>query len=94
MCELATFSIIRGGALSHLSITLGVGRDYLFSSFSLRAAVAKRQLLGCLAHAPAREAFFVLRSHSAAAVLAFGALHVPLGEHGRFWATHKRETAI
>ena len=42
------------------------------------AQVGKGKLLGCLAHAPAREAFFVLHSGFAAAALASLALQVHL----------------
>ena len=41
-----------------------------------KIAMAKGKLLGCLAHAPAREAFFVLHSGFAPAALAFLALQV------------------
>ena len=47
--------------------------------------MAKGKLLGCLTHAPAREAFFVLHSGFAPAALAFASLRGLPGGGGPDW---------
>ena len=69
-------------------------KENLFSSFSLRAAVAKRQLLGCLAHAPAREAIFCSSQAPWAAVFAFVALQVSPVTGALIGYHNKRDTPI
>ena len=55
---------------------------------------AKRKLPGCLAHAPAREAFFLLPSGFVATALAFVSLQVSLVTWALIGQHNKPYTAI
>ena len=56
--------------------------------------MAKRELLWCLAHAPAHEATFVLHSGSMAAAFGFCCSTSTLGEDGLIGSQNKLDSAL